>query len=149
MVLAMISTFLFPILSAGAELMVGAAAGAFAKSAGADAFKALKKRLREDHDVASIDLLEQAGEKPAYAEAIKADLDAANLEADPEVKRLAETILAVIEALPDSKHPVALEADEIRARGNQIFRGVEGIRAEKIMSDTGDQTFENIKLGKT
>lgn len=144
-----ISAFLFPILTAGAELMAGAAAGAFAKTAGQAAFNALKKRLREDHDVPSIDLLDQAGKEPAYADVIKKDLDAARLSDDPEIRRLAEAVLSAIETLPEgSAHPVALEAGEIRARGDQVFRGIEGVRADRIVSETGAQTFENISLGK-
>lgn len=131
-----ILSFLFPILAAGSEIMAGAAAGEFAKSAGADVFKVLKKRLRDIHNVTSIDLLDRVSDEPAYVDAIKTDLDAANLDADPEVKRLADTLLTVIERLPEnSAHPVALEAAEICARGNQIFRSLDGVRADKIVSE--------------
>jgi hypothetical protein len=40
-----------------------------------------------------------------------------------------------------------IDAEVIRARGNQLFEDIEGIRAKRIESG-GDQTFRNIKSPK-
>ena len=130
-------------------MMASSAAGAFAKSAGGAAFDALKKRLTENDHMDSIDLLDKAADKPGYQMAIKDDLDRADLAADSELKQLAETILSAIEAIPQDARPtVAIDADAIRAKGNQLFRNVQGgIRAGTIEAG-GDQIFEDITAGK-
>ena len=143
-----VSAFLFPILAADAELMATGLAGEFAKSTGKAAFEKLKNVLRKDHGVDSIDLIDQVAEKPAYGDAIKSDLDQIDLTNASELHELANTLLNAIEALPcDTRPAVAIDVDEIRAAGDQVFRNVEGIRANKIISD-GAQTFEGITRGK-
>ena len=143
-----VSAFLFPILAAGAELMATGLAGEFAKSTGKAAFEKLKDVLRRDHGVDSIDLIDQVAEKPAYGDVIKSDLDQIDLTHAAELHELADTLLTAIEALPrDTRPNVAIDVDEIRAAGDQVFRNVEGIHANKIISE-GDQTFEGITRGK-
>ena len=143
-----VSAFLFPILAAGAELMATGLAGEFAKSTGKAAFEKLKDLLRKDHGVDSIDLIDQVVEKPAYGDAIKSDLDQIDLTNAAEIRELANTLLNAIEALQrDTRPNAAIDVDEIRAAGDQVFRNVEGIRANKIISD-GTQTFEGIMRGK-
>lgn len=143
-----ISAFLYPILAASATLMASSAAGEFAKGVGKSTFEAIKARLQGKHGVGSLALLDQDKEKPAYADTIKVDLDAANLDQDSDLLSLVETLLTAIEAVPkDQKVNIALDVKEIRAQGNQLFRNIEGIRADKIISD-GDQTFDGIKAGK-
>ena len=143
-----VSAFLFPILATGAELMATGLAGEFAKSTGKAAFEKLKDVLGKDHGVDSIDLIDQVAEKPAYGDAIKSDLDQIDLTHAPEIQELANTLLTAIEALSrDTRPSMAIDVDEIRAAGDQVFRNVEGIRANKIFSD-GTQTFEGITRGK-
>ena len=129
-------------------MMASSAAGAFAKSAGSAAFDALKKRLTENHKINSISLLDEAADEPSYQAAIKRGLDRADLAADSELKQLAETILSAIDAIPEDARPIAaIDANMIRAKGNQLFRNVQGIRAGTIEAD-GDQIFEDITAGK-
>ncbi len=140
-----VSAFLFPILAAGAELMATGLAGEFAKSTGKAAFEKLKDVLRRDHGVDSIDLIDQVAEEPANVDAIKSDLDQIDLTHAADLHTLANTLLTAIER--DTRPAVAIDVDEIRAAGDQVFRNVEGIHANKIISD-GTQTFEGITRGK-
>ena len=143
-----VSAFLFPILAAGAELMATGLAGEFAKSTGKAAFEKLKDVLRKDHGVNSIDLIDQVAEKSAYGDAIKSDLDQIDLTNAAEIRELANTLLNAIEGMPrDTRPAVAIDVDEIRAAGDQVFRNVEGVRATKIFAE-GTQTFEGITRGK-
>ena len=143
-----VSDFLFRALAAGAELMATGLAGEFAKFSGKAAFEQLKDMLRKDHGVDSIDLIDQVAEKPAYGDAIKSVLDRIDPTNAAELRELTNTLLSAIEALPrDTRPAVAIDVDEIRALGDQVFRNVEGIRANKIVSD-GTQTFEGITRGK-
>ena len=143
-----VSAFLFLILAAGAELMATGLAGEFAKSTGKAAFEKLKDVLRRDHGVDSIDLIDQVAEEPANVDAIKSDLDQIDLTHAADFHTLANTLLTAIEPLPrDTRPAVAIDVDEIRAAGDQVFRNVEGIHANKIISD-GTQTFEGITRGK-
>lgn len=141
-----VSAFLYPILEAGATLLAKSAVGEFAKGAGKKAFEALTARLKDKHDIKSVALLEDAASEPTYADKIKKDLDRADLSGDPRIKALADALIEAMEALPTADRP-AIDVGVIRARGNQVFRDVDGIRAERIEAD-GDQTFEGIKQGK-
>ncbi len=119
-----VSAFLFPILAAGAELMATGLAGEFAKSTGKAAFEKLKDVLRRDHGVDSIDLIDQVAEKPAYGDAIKSDLDQIDLLRNTCRHSFNREGLA-------ARSNVAIDVDEIRAAGDQVFRNVEGIHANK------------------
>ncbi|MEM9798604.1 MAG: hypothetical protein AAF919_19110 [Pseudomonadota bacterium] len=141
-------SFLYPVLTAGAKMLGSAAATEFAKGAGKTAFESLLGRLKSEHGADSIDLVRQVAEKPAYEAAIKADLSAESIAQDAEIKALADAILVAMEAEPASvRADAAIDVGEIRARGNQVFRDVDGIRADRIEAD-GDQTFEGIRRGK-
>jgi len=138
-----LSAFLYPILIEAAALVGKSAVGEFAKGAGKTAFEALKARLTEKHDVKSVALLEQAAERPEYAEIIKADLDKPALATDPDLRALGDQVLDAIAALPASEQP-AIDVGAIRALGNQVFEDVDGIRADVIEAG-GDQTFKGIR----
>ena len=87
-------------------------------------------------------------EKSAYGDAIKSDLDQIDLTNAAEIRELANTLLTAIEGMPrDTRPAVAIDVDEIRAAGDQVFRNVEGVRANKIIAE-GTQTFEGITRGK-
>ncbi|PUB19171.1 hypothetical protein [Yoonia sediminilitoris] len=143
-----LSAFLYPILVTGAGIMAKTSATEFAKGAGKRAFEALMKRLKDDHGVASVALIDQAAEKEEYAAAIQADLDSPQISKDPEIKILADQLLAAIEAMPkEERQQFALDAEAIRAEGNQVFKDIEGVRAKEIVAG-GDQTFEGISTKK-
>ena len=116
------------------------------RGAGKAAFEKLRDLLARKHDVKSRTLLEDAAQNPGYAAAIKGDLAKPDIAKDAEVLDLAETLRAAIEALPEPvlAAPPAIDAEVIRAGGNQLFEAVEGIRAGRIEA-TGDQTFKGIK----
>ena len=138
-----ISAFLFPLLSASVEHIASASAGEFAKGAGKAAFEALRDRIRQQHGVGALAQLQDAPNNPQIAAEIKAALDGANLTKDAELQRLAEALLAALETMKANGAPVAIDAAEIRAQGNQLFRNVDGIRADTIEA-AGDQTFDGI-----
>lgn len=143
-----VSEFLYPILSAGAALMASSAAGEFAKGAGKAAFEKLKSLLGGKHEVKNLDLLDRVEETPTLSKVICESLDNSSAGKDPEVKALAEEVLAVIEAMPPSIAVPALDVLSIRAAGHQLFEDVEGIRAEEIISGA-DQIFKGITSPKT
>ncbi|MEM8591015.1 MAG: hypothetical protein AAGF13_00665 [Pseudomonadota bacterium] len=142
-----VSEFLYPILSAGAALMASSAAGEFAKSAGKEAFEKLKALLVDKHEVKNLDLLERVAETPALADAIRDGLDKSSAGTDPEVKALAQAVLAALEAMPPDPAIPALDAKTIRAAGDQVFEDIEGIRADEIVSG-GAQTFKGLTSPK-
>ncbi len=133
------------LLIEGSKLLATSAAGEFAKGAGKTAFEALKGLLTGKHEAQSLGLLDQAGGNDAFRAAIESELAKAGIAADPEVLKLAQTVQAAIAALPPAElAAAAIDAETIRARGNQWFEDVEGIRAGLIESG-GDQVFKGIK----
>jgi hypothetical protein len=139
------SALLTSLLVEGATLLATSAAGEFAKGAGKAAWEGLKARLAATHGAKSLALVEQAPATPAFKDAIAADLSRPEVAQDPEVHRLATALQAAIAALPKAElAAAAIDADTIRARGDQLFRDVQGIRARLIESD-GNQTFEGIR----
>lgn len=140
------ATTILGLLTTGAALAATAAAGELGKTAVKDAYEALKARLAGDHDVGSVALADQAAEKPAYAEAIRADLARPGIAADPEVARLAEALRAAIAAIPPSEE--ARYAVDVR-RGIEAardinLRDIEGVRADSITAGQ-DLTIESVK----
>ena len=141
------SAFLYPILAAAAEMAGGSALKEFAKGAGKSAYDALCARLKSQHGAAAIDLLPQAQGNEAYAAVIRADLDKDSVAQDPEVKALAEALLAAMQEMPQFP-AAALDVGEIKAAGNQTFRNIEVMRADRIEAG-GDQVFDGITRGKS
>lgn len=137
---------LYPILASAAGAISSGAATEFAKLAGKEAFDALKSRLIKEHNVQSLSLLDNAPEKPDYAALIQTELKAVELERDPELSKLVETLQEILQSTLPTYH--ALEADKILSRGDQTYEQVEGIKAGEIRSEDGSLTFKDISLGK-
>ena len=140
-----LTQLLLSLLVSGAGLVASGAASEFAKGAGKTAFEALKNRLTAGHGVKSLPLLEDAAQNPAFATAIKAELDKPAIATDPEILQLAETLREAIAALPaDTQARYAVNIDEIRSGGALLFEAVEGVKAKTATSAT-DMTFKNVK----
>lgn len=136
---------LFSLMAAGAALAATEAAKTFGKSAVTDAYEALKDRLVAAHGAKTLGLIEHAETNTALEPAIKADLANPEIERDGEVKRLAQTLEAAIEALPEAaKAPYAVRIREIRAGRDLLFRDVEGVEADLVTSE-GNMTFEGMR----
>jgi hypothetical protein len=132
---------LYSLLTTGAALLATNAAGEFAKGAGKTAWEALKARLAGAHAVRGLDTLD----KPAFAETIKTELAKPDIAADTEVLRLAETLRAAIEALPQPEVRRAVDVDTIKAGRDVLIRAVDGLKAGTI--DAGqDAVIENVRL---
>lgn len=143
-----VSEYLYPILSAAAVLMAKSAAGEFAKSAGKEAFEKLKSLLSGKHEVKNLDLLDRVAETPALESAIRASLDESRAASDPEVKSLAEAVLAAIDATQARAAVPAIDVGSIRSKGDQLFEQVEGLRADSIVSEEGALSFKDISAPK-
>jgi hypothetical protein len=138
---------LYGLLKTAAALAATAAAGELGKAAVKDAYEALKSRLADRHGATSVALVEQAGDKPAYAEAIRADLAKPGIAADPEIARLTAALRDAIAAIPpaeEARYAVDIRQG-IEAARNITFRDIEGLRADSITAREGDLSMENIK----
>ena len=136
---------LFSLLVTGAKLAASSAVGEFAKGAGKSAFEAVKERLAGEHNVKSLPLLEEAAEKPAFEEAVKAELAKSEIAQDAELLELAERLREAIEALPvETQARYAVNIETIRSGGNLLFEAVEGVKAKTATSE-GDMTFKDVK----
>ncbi len=70
-----LTQLLFSVLVSGAGLVASGAVSEFPEGAGKTAFDALKHRLAIKHNVTSLPLPEVAAQNPAFATAIKAELE--------------------------------------------------------------------------
>jgi hypothetical protein len=137
---------LYSLLTTGAALLATNAAGEFAKGAGKSAWEALKARLAGAHKVDGLDMLDKAREKPAFGEAIKAELAAPAVAADPEVISLARRLEAAFAALPPTESaPYAVAIREIHAGRDLLFENVAGVQSDLATSE-GDMTFRNVTM---
>ncbi len=141
-----IAALLYPLLSAGAALAATEAVKAVGKSAATDAYDALKTRLRDTFGVRTVDLIDGVTENPALEPAIRADLARPEIVRDDEIRELATTLKAAIDAIPADDVPrYALDVRKaIEAVRDVNLRDIEGIRAESISAGQ-DLILENIK----
>lgn len=139
-----IATLLYGLLSTDAGLAASAAAGEFGKGTGKAALDALVARLAGTHQVKSLALLADARSNPAYAAAIRSDLEKPGIGQDADLLTLADTLRAAIEALPpEAAAPYAVEIETIRSGGNLLFDTVAGIKS-KLATSKGDIIFRNV-----
>ncbi len=137
----MISEFLTPILTAAAALG-GAASTEFAKTAGKEAFAKLKERLKQDHGVTGVAVLEAGKVLPAYEAALGSELDKSTADTDPDVQRLAGEVLTALQSLPTELRPsVAIRAEELIAKGNMVFEANEGVDVRRAAAE-GEMIFK-------
>lgn len=137
-----VTDLIFDVLASGATLAASEAVAEFANGAGKSAFDALKNRLTAKHGAKSLPLLQEAATNPAYEAAIKSELEQLEVDSDPEIIKLLETLCEAITALPaETQARYAVNIDEIRAGGALLFEGVEGIKAKSATSAT-DMTFK-------
>ena len=135
---------LVAILVSAAKVASSAAAAEFSKGAGKAAFEKLKSLLADRHDVSSLPLLEKSNGEDAFAAAIKADLDRPEVEYDQDIRTLAETLRASIEALPaEVQAAYAVDIDRIRAGRSLTFENVEGVRAKSATAGE-DMSFKDV-----
>jgi hypothetical protein len=140
-----VAAVLYNLLATGAELVASKAAGEFAKGAGRAAFDALKARLVSTHGAASLALIDQAKENATYVAVIKSDLNRSDITKDPEVMRLANTLRAAIEALPEAvRASYAVDIRVIESSRDLLFDDVEGVRSDQAISH-GSMTFRSVK----
>lgn len=140
---------LTPLLIGAAKILASSAAAEFAKGAGKTAYENIKSRLIGEHGAGTVALLDQSPQNPDYQSHIAQELAKAALERDETLLDLAKELNEAIQAMPPlAKNAAAIDANEIRATGNQLFKDIEGIRAGKIIAE-GDQTFKSIKSPKT
>lgn len=146
-----ISTYLYPILSTAGSILATSATSEFAKSGGKAAFEAIKDRLVKKHRIEALAKIEDGSISADQINELKKDLDNSDIANDGEIYNLAERLLEAISRMDDaslSAATVAIDVEEIRAKGSQTFRNVAGIKADKIISNK-DQVFEGINTGKS
>ncbi len=133
---------LYALLATGAGLAATEAAKTLGKTAVGDAYAALKTRLA-GAGAKSVALIEPDPD-PDTADLIRKQLAAPAIAADAEVRALAQTLEAAIEALPEAaKSPYAVRIREIRAGRNLLFENVAGVEADLATSE-GDMTFRDV-----
>lgn len=104
----------------------------------------MKARLSGTHKSASLGLLEQARDNPAYEAAIRSDLARPEIAEDVEVRRAAEKLRLAIASLPtEVKTLYAINIRLIEADGALLFDNIEGVLSDKV-SSKGDMTFRNV-----
>ena len=139
-----VAQLLFSLLATGAALVASSAVSEFAKGAGKAAFEALKKRLASKHDVKSLPLLEEAAKNPAFAEAVKVELEKPEVTNDAEVLRLAGILREAISVLPPKAQArYAVDIEEIRSGATLLFDAVEGVKAKSAIAE-GDMTVKTV-----
>ena len=139
-----LAELLFSVLTAGAQLLASGAVSEFAKGAGKAAFEALKDRLTGQHAMRSVSLLEDAATNPAFAAAIKTELESPAVANDGELLRLAEALRAAIAALPqETQARYAVDIEQVQSGGSLLFEAIEGVKA-KTATSVGDMTFKNV-----
>ena len=137
--------YLFPLLVAGAKLAADGLLTKIGEGAGEAIFEKLKARLTGEHKVTSLPMLEEARTDPTFEAPIRAHLANPSIATDAEVLALAQQLQAILEKAPtETLQRYAIDIREIRAGGNQVFDGVEGVKAD-VATAVRDQTFRNIK----
>lgn len=138
-----IAVILWNVLSAGAALAASGAVSEFAKSGGKAALEALKERLT-GKGAASVALIGQAKENPAYADVIRADLGKPDITGDPDILEAARTLEKAIAALPrETLVAYGIDVETMRAGGNILVERADGLRA-KLLEAKGDITLTDI-----
>ena len=122
------------ILIAGVALAAKGAAGEIGKSVGKGVFGELTTRLKDKHNVQSIQLVEDGQVDAETQEKLKNEIDISDVLDDPKTLELLEEIRLALAEAEKSDPAYAIEGGEFSAAGDILARKAEGLRNVKMKS---------------